>query len=72
MNITIKELLEFYKGKLELKERRMEAEKYVEEKNNEGFTSFKRETEYYVLKAEIELLRRFVDDLKDLESQLIQ
>lgn len=59
----MEELLKFYKNKLELKERRIS--EYTEEKNSiEGFKSSKREIEYYVLKAEIELLLRFVDDLK--------
>ncbi len=61
----MEELLKFYKGKLELKERRIV--EYVEEKNGiEGFKSSKRETEYYVLKAEVELLARFLNDLKGI------
>ncbi|WP_017826188.1 MULTISPECIES: hypothetical protein [Clostridium] len=61
----MEELLKFYKGKLELKERRIV--EYVEEKNSiEGFKSSKRETEYYVLKAEVELLARFLNDLKGI------
>ncbi|APQ78579.1 MULTISPECIES: hypothetical protein [Clostridium] len=59
----MEETLKFYKSKLELKERRII--EYVKEKNSdEGFKSSKREIEYYVLKAEIELLKRFVDDLE--------
>ncbi|MBE1304089.1 PhnB protein [Clostridium botulinum] len=59
----MEEILKFYKGKLELKERRII--EYIEEKNSdEGFKSSKREIEYYVLKAEIELSKRFVDDLE--------
>ena len=62
----MEEILEFYKGKLQLKERRIA--EYIEEKNSdEGFRSSKRETEYYVLKAEVELLKRFVNDLEDIE-----
>lgn len=62
----MEELLKFYKGKLELKKRRIA--EYVEEKNSiDGFKSSKRETEYYVLKAEIELLTRFIDDLNDIQ-----
>ncbi len=62
----MEELLKFYKGKLELKERRITD--YIEEKNSiDGFKSSKRETEYYVLKAEIELLIRFIDDLKNIQ-----
>ncbi|WP_252251178.1 PhnB protein [Clostridium sp. VAP52] len=61
----MEELLKFYKGKLELKERRIV--EYVEEKNSiEGFKSSKRETEYCVLKAEVELLARFLNDLKGI------
>lgn len=57
--------LKFYRGKLQLNERRIA--EYIEEKNSdEGFRSSIRETKYYVLKAEIELLTRFVDDLKIL------
>ncbi|ACA47031.1 PhnB protein [Clostridium botulinum] len=62
----MKEVLKFYKGKLELKERRIV--EYVEEKNScEGFKSSKREIEYSVLKAEIEMLKRFIDDLEDIK-----
>ncbi|WMJ81948.1 PhnB protein [Clostridium sp. MB40-C1] len=62
----MEKLLKFYKGKLELKERRII--EYIEEKNGEdGFESSKRETEYYVLKAEIELLKRIVNDLEDVK-----
>lgn len=61
----MEELLVFYKGKLQLKERRIV--EYLEEKNSdEGFKSSKRETEYYVLKAETELLKRFVENLEDI------
>lgn len=62
----MEELLIFYTGKLELKERRII--EYIEEKNSiYGFKSSKRETEYYVLKAEIELLKRIVNDLKNMK-----
>lgn len=58
-------LLAFYKGKLELKQRKII--EYVEEKNSEtGFKSSKRMSEHDVLKAEITLLLRFVDDLEDI------
>lgn len=61
----MEELLKFYEGKLKLKKRRIV--EYVDEKNSdEGFRSSKREIEYYVLKAEVELLTHFVADLKGL------
>lgn len=62
----MEELLKFYKGKFELKNRRIV--EYIEEKNSdEAFKSSKRETEYYVLKAQIELLKRFISDLEDIK-----
>lgn len=62
----MEELLSFYKGKLQLKERRIV--EYIDEKNSdEGFKSSKRETAYYVLKAETELLKRFISDLEDIK-----
>lgn len=57
--------IEFYTGKLAIKERRIQ--EYIEEKNSDdGFRSFVREKDYYVLKAEIELIQRFLDDLHNL------
>ena len=61
----MEEVLKFYDGKLKLKKRRII--EYIDEKNSiDGFKSSKREMEYYVLKAEVELLTHFVADLKGL------
>jgi len=61
----MEEILKFYEGKLKLKKRRII--EYIDEKNSiDGFKSSKREMEYYVLKAEVELLTHFVADLKGL------
>lgn len=61
----MEKLLKFYKGKLELKNRRIA--EYIQENNSiDGFKSTKRKTEYYVLKAELELIKRFVGDLENI------
>jgi hypothetical protein len=61
----MEEVLNFYEGKLKLKKRRIV--EYIDEKNSvDGFKSSKREMEYYVLKAEVELLTHFVADLKGI------
>lgn len=59
------DLLEKYRTMLERKNRLIQ--EYIEEKNSmDGFKSFKRELEYYVLHAEITRIKGFVEDLEDL------
>lgn len=61
----MEELLKTYNDKLELKKRRIK--EYIEEKDSlDGFKSSKREKEHAVLKVEIELLTRFINDLKNI------
>ncbi|MBN3398137.1 PhnB protein [Clostridium botulinum] len=63
---NLEELFKFYERKLQLKKRRIT--EYNEEKNSVGgFKSNKREIEYSALKAELDLLERFVDDLKHIK-----
>lgn len=60
------ELLRVYQNKLDRKERLIQ--EYIEEKNSiDGFISSKHEIEYNILYAEIELLRKFIEDLKELK-----
>ncbi len=63
----MKELIEFYTNKLQRKERLISD--YMEEKNSiDGFKSSKREIEYNVLKSQIDLLKKFIEDLEDVVS----
>jgi len=62
----MKKLIEIYTNKLQRKERLILD--YIEEKNSiDGFKSSKREIEYNVLKSEIEMLKRFIEDLEDIK-----
>lgn len=64
----MKELIEFYTNKLQRKERLISD--YMEEKNSiDGFKSSKREIEYNVLKSEIDLLKKFIEDLEDVMKE---
>lgn len=57
-------ILDKYRSKLERKERTIKA--YIEEKNSvEGFTNSKREIEYNVLYAEINMLKAFIEDMEE-------
>jgi tRNA isopentenyl-2-thiomethyl-A-37 hydroxylase MiaE len=61
----MEELIKFYNEKLERKQRLIQ--EYIKEKNTiEGFQNLKREIEYNILKAEIELIEKFIDNLNIL------
>lgn len=63
MEENINNLKEFYKTKLRRKQNLIE--EYIAEKNSlTGFISSKREMQFNVLRAEIELLEGFIKELE--------
>lgn len=59
------EIINFYQGKLERKERLIK--EYIEMRNNDINMNEKQYADYKVLQAEINMLKRFIDDLEDLK-----